>query len=406
MLELLRQQFPNLQHQINQHPLIYFDNAASTQLPNVVIQRMHDYYTHQHANVHRGSHFLSDNATAAFEQARLTAQHFLNAQSSDEIIWTQGTTDGLNLLSQVLYPSCIQQGDTIVVSGFEHHANLVPWQQLAQRHQCKLLVIPVTEEGVLDLDHLRQHLTTRCRLFAINHVSNVTGAIQPLSQLFALARQCGACIVIDGAQAAAHIPVDVQALDCDFYVFSGHKVYGPTGIGVLYGKQALLSELPPYRFGGEMVRHVSYQNATFQSLPFRFEAGTPNISSAIGLGCALDFLMQQRQQWPLEQHEQQCAIYLKQQLQQLPDVQLLPSTEQHIALQSFTVKEINSLDIACLLDQQGIALRCGQHCAMPLHQALQRDTSLRASLAMYNTCTEIDAFIKALHKTILMLKDS
>lgn len=402
-IEQLRKQFPILQQQVNQHPLVYLDNAATTQKPQSVIDAICDYYQTSNANVHRASHALSNQATGLFEASRLKVQHFLNANYSEEIIWTKGTTEGINLIANVMSAQ-LQAGDEIIISAVEHHANIVPWQMVAQRTGAVLKVIPLTAEFILDIDAFQILLSERTKIVSITHVSNALGIVNPIQTMIALAHQFDAKVIIDGAQAVAHIDVDVQALDCDFYLFSGHKIFGPTGIGVLYGKKALLEALPPWQGGGEMIDTVTFTKATYNQLPFKFEAGTPNIAGAIGLGAALDFV-NGLDLARCHQHERQLINFTQQALMQIPDVTVFASETQKSGAISFVVKGEHNSDIAMLLDAQGIAVRSGTHCAMPLMSSLQCNGTIRASFSIYNTLEEAAAFITALKNVILMLQE-
>ncbi|MEG3754398.1 cysteine desulfurase [Psychromonas arctica] len=402
-IEQLRKQFPILQQQVNQHPLVYLDNAATTQKPQSVIDAICDYYQTSNANVHRASHALSNQATGLFEASRLKVQHFLNAHYSEEIIWTKGTTEGINLIANVMSAQ-LQAGDEIIISAVEHHANIVPWQMVAQRTGAVLKVIPLTAEFTLDIDAFKTLLSERTKIVSITHVSNALGIVNPIQTMIALAHQFDAKVIIDGAQAVAHIDVDVQALDCDFYLFSGHKIFGPTGIGVLYGKKALLEALPPWQGGGEMIDTVTFTKATYNQLPFKFEAGTPNIAGAIGLGVALDFV-NGLDLARCHQHERQLINFTQQALMQIPDVTVFASETQKSGAISFVVKGEHNSDIAMLLDAQGIAVRSGTHCAMPLMSSLQCNGTIRASFSIYNTLEEAAAFITALKNVILMLQE-
>lgn len=373
---------------------IYLDSAASTQPHRAVIEAMSEYQTSQHANVHRGNHALADGATRAFEHARRQIAKLINAKSSKEVIWTSGTTSALNLLSHSLSAEW-NKSDNIVLSQMEHHSNIVPWQLAAERHGFEIRVIPVTTNGELDLDTAEQLIDSSTRLVSICHVSNALGTVNPIERIIKLARQSKALIAIDGAQAIAHLPVDVQALDCDFYAFSGHKMYGPTGIGVLYGRYALLEKMPPWQGGGEMIERVSFSGTTFNTPPHRFEAGTPPICDAIGLGVAANWINNaDRADWIA--HEQALLAQLNEGLSQIPQVRLIANPKAQSGAVSFIVKECHHSDIATLLDEQGIAIRAGHHCTMPLMEALNLPGTLRASVGIYNNEQDIQAFLTAL----------
>ncbi|CAM3548076.1 SufS family cysteine desulfurase [Parendozoicomonas haliclonae] len=395
----LRLHFPILAEQVHGHPLVWLDNAATTQKPRVVIDAISDYYLRANANVHRASHALSARSTHAFEDARDTVCQFLNARHSDEIIWTRGATEALNLLAWSWGSSTLKAGDEILLSAMEHHANIVPWQLVAERTGATIKVIPITESGELDLAAFQQLLNSNTKVLSVTHVSNALGTINPVKEMIAAAKAVGALTIIDGAQAVAHFPVDMQDLDCDFYVFSGHKVYGPTGIGVLYGRRDLLEAMPPWQGGGEMIDRVSFSGTTFQKPPFRFEAGTPNIAGVIGLAAAINYLNAQ-DRTRLAQHETMLRLKLEQALDQLPGIRRIGTAQDKTAVVSFVCDHIHNQDLGVLLDQQGIAVRTGHHCTMPLMETLGLKGTVRASLACYNTEADIDHFIAALH-TIL-----
>lgn len=395
-LDALRARFPALQQSINDKPLIYLDNAATTQKPESVLAAMDHYYRHDNANVHRASHALSARATAAFEASREQVRQFLNASRSDEIIWTRGTTEAINLLAYSWGEQQIGAGDEILLSTLEHHANIVPWQQLARRKGAQLKVIPLTANGELDRAAFSALLGPRTKLLALTQVSNALGTLNPVAELIAQAKAVGAVTLIDGAQAVGHLDVDVQALGCDFYAFSGHKMYGPTGIGVLYGRYELLEKMPPWQTGGEMIRSVSFEESSFNAPPFRFEAGTPPIAEAIGLAAAIAFRQSLPAGWLA--HETELMAYLEQQLATLPFVQIIGQPAHRLGALSLRLVDIHPRDAGELLDQMGIAVRVGHHCAMPLMQALGVDGTLRISLALYNSRAEIDALIHALRQ--------
>ncbi|WP_421863574.1 SufS family cysteine desulfurase [Motiliproteus sp.] len=375
--------------------LCYLDSAATTQKPSAVIDALSRYYRQDNANVHRAAHRLSRQATEAFEQARERVQHFINAAHSSEIIWTRGTTEGINLVAHSFGQLAITEGDEILISTLEHHANIVPWQLLAQRSGAKLRVIPMLDNGDLDQEAFQSLLNPRTRLLALTQVSNALGSVNPIETMIEQAHRVGAKVLIDGAQAVSHFPIDVQALDCDFYLFSGHKLYGPTGIGVLYGKQALLQAMPPWQGGGEMIEQVSFESSSYQPPPFRFEAGTPNIAGAIGLAAAIDYLEGFDRGQRLN-HEQQLLRYAEQRLKTVPGLQIIGNPGQRIGLVPFVIDGLHNFDLGALLDQQGIAIRTGHHCAMPLHQRLGLDGSARASFGLYNHRQDVDRLVEGL----------
>ncbi|USP10124.1 cysteine desulfurase [Aeromonas dhakensis] len=393
----LRSQFPALAQEVNGHPLVYLDNAATTQKPQTVLDAINHYYRADNANVHRAAHALSGRATRAFEDARETVARFINAPRSHEVIWTRGTTEAINLMAQSWGISELRAGDEVVLSTLEHHANIVPWQLVAQRTGAVIRVVPLDERGDLDMAAYLAMLGPRTRLVSVAHVSNALGTVNPVEQIVAAAKAVGALTLIDGAQAVAHLEVDVQAIGCDFYAFSGHKLYGPTGIGVLWGRTELLERMPPWQAGGEMIDRVSFSGTTFNSLPFKFEAGTPHIAGAIGLAAAIDFVMEQ-DRGLLASHEAVLTDYLVAGLRQIPGLRLVGEPGQRAGAVSFLLRDIHPQDAATLLDMQGIALRVGHHCAMPLMESLGIGGTLRASLACYNNRDDVDTLLAALHK--------
>lgn len=395
----LRSEFPLLSQTVKGQPLIYLDSAATTQKPLCVIEAMDRYYRHYNANVHRASHYLGSEATTAFEQARKTVQQFLNAAQWQEIIWTRGTTEAINLVAQSWGRQNLQAGDEIILSQLEHHANIVPWQLLAEATGAVIKVIPLSSDLQLDMAAYQSLLNERTRLVAVGHASNALGTINPVKEITRLAHQYGAHVLIDGAQAVSHLNVDVQDIGCDFYAFSAHKVFGPTGIGALYGKRELLDTMPPWQGGGEMIEQVRFDGSRFQPPPFKFEAGTPAIAEAIGLAAAVDFLQGLDRQ-AVEQYEQDLLRYACEQLRTVPGIHLYNSGEAQISLVSFTLAEQHNQDVLNWLDQQGIALRGGHHCAMPLMQALDVEGTLRASLCFYNTREEVDALVASLQRLL------
>ncbi len=393
----LRGQFPALAQEVNGHSLVYLDNAATTQKPQAVLDAINHYYRADNANVHRAAHALSGRATRAFEDARETVARFINAPRSHEVIWTRGTTEAINLVAQSWGMSELRAGDEIVLSTLEHHANIVPWQLVAQRTGAVIRVIPLDERGDLDIAAYLALLGPRTRLVSVAHVSNALGTVNPVKEMVAAAKAVGALSLIDGAQAVAHLVVDVQAIGCDFYAFSGHKLYGPTGIGVLWGRTELLERMPPWQAGGEMIDRVSFSGTTFNTPPFKFEAGTPHIAGAIGLAAAIGFVMEQDKD-SLASHEAALTDYLVAGLQQVPGLCLVGEPGQRAGAVSFLLDDIHPQDAATLLDMQGIALRVGHHCAMPLMESLGVGGTMRASLACYNNRDDVDALLAALHK--------
>ncbi len=401
-VDAVRADFPILHQSVNGHPLVYLDNAATTQKPNAVIDAISNYYRGYNSNVHRGAHHLSDLATQKFEQARVTLAEFINSPSADHIIWTRGTTEGINLVAATWGRSNISAGDKILVSALEHHSNIVPWQMLTQEKGAELIPVPVSDSGEIDLDAFDQLLDARVKLVSVNQVSNALGTINPVAEIIERAHAVGAKVLVDGAQAVAHYPIDVQALGCDFYTFSGHKLYGPTGIGVLWGKEDLLNAMPPYHFGGEMIEHVSFAGTTFNRLPYKFEAGTPDIAGAIGLAAAVDYL-NQFDRAAVAQHEEGVLAYAIEQALAFPGLKRVGTAKQATGVLSFVIDGTHPADVGTLLDQQGVAVRTGHHCAQPLMERFALPGTVRASFAMYNTKQEVDRLFEALHKVMQFL---
>jgi cysteine desulfurase/selenocysteine lyase len=395
-VQTIRRDFPILSQQVNGKPLVYLDNGASAQKPLAVLDAMDRYYREMHSNVHRGAHTLGDRATAAFEGARETVRSFLNARSTQEIIWTKGTTEAINLVANGLAPR-LKAGDEILVSRMEHHANIVPWQMIAERTGAKVVPIQVSPEGELDMDSFTTLLTERTRVLAITHVSNVLGTINPVTAMVSQAKARGVITLLDGAQAVPHFQPDVQTLDCDFYVFSSHKLFGPTGIGVLYGKAALLEEMPPYQGGGEMIERVSFERTTWNVLPYKFEAGTPAIAEAVGLGAAIDYLSH-LDRAAMETAENALLQRANQLVETVPGMSIIGTAAHKVPVISFKIQGLHPSDIGTLLDQQGIAIRTGHHCAMPLMDFYGVPGTARASFAFYNTLDEVEQLFTALQK--------
>ncbi len=394
----LRKDFPILDQQVHGKPLIYFDNAATSQKPRAVIDALVHYYEHDNANVHRGIHELSNRATAGYEAARARAAKFINARSAGEIIFTRGTTEGINLVASSWGAKNLKSGDVILLTEMEHHSNLVPWQLLAQRTGAKLAYVPVTgDEGLLDLTKLDSLLTKQVKLFVMVHISNSLGTVNPVADLCARARKLGITTLVDAAQSAGHMPVDVQAIGCDFLAFSGHKICGPTGIGVLWGCQELLDAMPPYQGGGEMILSVEYQKTEFKKAPHRFEAGTPDISGPIGLHAAMDYLdaIGRENIW---QHDQELATYAYGKLAALKNIRLFGPKTGRAGLVSFLLKDVHAHDVVTLADQAGVALRGGHHCTQPLMHRLGVESTARASFYFYNTQAEVDRFVEVVEE--------
>ena len=405
----IRAQFPALQQEIGGRPLVYLDNAASTQKPECVIEAISHYYRNDHSNVHRGAHALAERATAAFEAARETVARFLSGGASggaagsgggvdrDEIVWTRGTTEAINLVAHSWGRANLSAGDEIVVTELEHHANIVPWQLVAEATGAVLRVIRIADDGSVDMDSARETIGERTKLLAFAQVSNALGTVLPVDELVSLARAVGAKVLVDGAQAVNHFPVDVKALDCDFYVFSGHKLFGPTGIGVLYGRAELLEAMPPWQGGGEMIERVSFEGTTFNRAPFRFEAGTPHIAGAIGLAAAIDWLQSQDAD-ALADHERALTERLDGALAAMNDVRRVGTAPGKVGVASFLLDGAHPSDVGMLLDQQGVAVRTGHHCAQPLMNRFAIPGTVRASLSVYNTPGDVDDFVAALEK--------
>jgi cysteine desulfurase/selenocysteine lyase len=394
----LRKDFPILNQEVHGRPLVYFDNAATSQKPRVVIQALTHYYEHDNANVHRGIHELSNRATSAFEAARARAATFIHARSADEIVFTRGTTEGINLVAATWGVAHLQPGDVILLTELEHHSNLVPWQMLAQRTGARIAYVPVTgDDGLLDLSGLDALLTPRVKIFAMVHISNSMGTVNPVADLCARARQRGIVTLVDGAQSAGHLPVDVQAIGCDFFAFSGHKICGPTGIGILYGRQELLDVMPPYQGGGEMILNVGYDKTEFKNAPHRFEAGTPDISGPVGLHVAMDYLdaIGREHIW---RHDQELAAYAVEKLSALKNLRIFGPRENRAGLVSFLLKDVHAHDVVTLADQGGVALRGGHHCTQPLMHKLGVESTARASFYFYNTPAEVDRFVDVIRE--------
>ncbi len=393
----VRKEFPVLHQSVNGHPLVYLDNGATSQKPRAVIDAVSHYYETYNANIHRGVHFLSENATREYEASRDTAQRFINAADRREIIYVRGTTEGINLVAQAYGRPRLKAGDEIVLSTMEHHSNIVPWQMLCQQTGAKLKVVPVTDEGELDFEAYLGLLGAKTRVVAIVHLSNSLGTINPVKEIVKAAREHGAVTLLDGAQAVPHIPVDVQDLGCDFYAFSGHKVFGPTGIGVLYGRMELLDSMQPYQGGGDMIRTVSFEHTTYNDLPHKFEAGTPNIVGAIGLATALDYVSNLGID-AIAAHEDDVVAYATEKVAEIPGIRIIGTATEKSGIISFLMEGVHSHDIGTVLDSQGVAIRAGHHCTMPLMKRFGVAATSRASFALYNTKEEADTLVNAIWK--------
>ncbi len=401
-VDKIRMDFPILAKKIyGQHPLVYLDNAATTQKPRVVVDAMTDEYFNANANVHRGVHFLSQQSTDLHEQSRETVRRFLNASSTSEIVFTRGTTESINLVATCLGEACMKEGDEVIISEMEHHSNIVSWQLLRERKGIVIRVIPMTDDGHLRLDEYERMLNERTRIVAVTHVSNVLGTINPVKEMISVAHAHGVPVLLDGAQSAPHFAIDVQDLDCDFFAFSGHKLYGPTGIGVLYGKERWLDSMPPYMGGGEMIKTVSFERTTYNDLPFKFEAGTPDYIASTGLARAIEYVTGLGMD-NIESHERDLTHYAISRLNEVEGMCIFGPQEQHDAVISFQVGNIHHLDMGTLLDRLGIAVRTGHHCAEPLMHRLGVEGTCRASFALYNTRAEVDALVEGIRRVQTM----
>ena len=397
----IRAQFPLLHQKVNGKDLVYFDNAASTQKPQVVIDALNHYYSNDNANIHRGVHYLSQEATDKFEDTRSTVKGFINAKNSCEITFTKGATDSINLVANG-YRSLLNKGDEIIISEMEHHSNIVPWQMCCEDSGATLKVIPILDDGDMDMEAFENLLSEKTKLVAITHISNALGTINPIEEIITATHKVGAKILVDGAQATPHTSVNVQELDVDYYCFSAHKMYGPTGVGVLYGKEALLDELPPYQGGGEMIKEVSFEKTTYADLPHKFEAGTPNIAGVVAFKASLDFITSLCIE-NIEKHEDQLEQYAAEQLSKISGMQFIGEAKKRAALVSFNIEGLHSYDIGILLDKMGVAIRTGHHCAQPIMERYNVPGTVRISFGVYNTKEEIDICITAIKKAQTML---
>ena len=402
MMENVRELFDILNTSVYGKPLIYFDNAATTQKPRSVVETLTGYYTTLNSNIHRGAHYLSSTATEAYEQSRRKVQSFINAKHPHEIVFTRGTTEAINLVASSFAKRFLTDGDEIIISGMEHHSNIVPWQMACEAKNAKLKVIPFTDEGVLDMKAFEGLFGRRTKLVAVNHVSNTLGTINPIKDIVAYAHKQGVPVLIDGAQAISHIAVDVQDIDCDFYCFSGHKMYAPMGVGVMYGKEAMLNELPPYQGGGEMIKDVSFEKTTYNELPFKFEAGTPSVGDVLGLKTAIEF-METIGIANIANHEKQLLDYAVEQMKTVDDIRFIGTAPNKTSVVSFLVGSSHPYDVGTLLDKLGVAVRTGHHCTQPIMERYGIPGTVRASFAIYNTMEEIDEFVKALKRIAPML---
>jgi len=402
-IEALRSQFPILSRKVNGQPLIYFDNGATAQKPQVMIDALNNYYSFQNANIHRGVHSLSQEATTAFEAARMKAQAYFNAAKSEEIIFTKGTTDSINLLAGSFGRTFLNEGDEVIISTMEHHSNIVPWQMICDERKAKLRIAPINEKGELLLDELKEMVNKKTKLISIVHISNALGTINPIQEIIDFAHAHDVLVAVDGAQSVPHMKIDVQAWDCDFFVFSAHKMFGPTGIGMLYGKEHLLNKMPPYQGGGDMIKTVTFEKTTYNELPHKFEAGTPNIAAGVALSATFDFLNEL--DWEaIHQHETELLAYATAELKKIEGLRIIGEAANKASVISFLVDGTHPFDVGVILDQMGIAVRTGHHCTQPLMDWFKIPGTIRASFAIYNTKEEVDKMIVALNRTIKMLR--
>ena len=398
----IRKQFPILNRKVKGKPLIYLDNAATSQKPQMVIDALVNYYSNYNANIHRGIHTLAEEATQAFEETRDAVQEFINAESRKQIIFTRGTTEGINLVAYTWGRQNVKAGNEIIISVMEHHSNIVPWQILCEQNGAILKIIPINDEGELLMDEYEKLLSPKTKLVSVVHVSNSLGTINPVKQIIDAAHKTGAVVFVDGAQSAVHLDIDVQDMDCDFFAFSAHKLYGPTGVGILYGKKNLLESMPPFQGGGEMIKEVSFEKTTYNELPYKFEAGTPNIADTIAFKTALDFIRQTGKE-KMSRHEKELLAYATMQLELIPGLRIIGKAREKISVVSFVIDGLHPQDIGTLLDNRGIAVRTGYHCTQPLMNRFGITGTVRASFAVYNTKEEIDELVLGLHKAIKML---
>ena len=398
-VDIIRKDFPILNKKVNNNKLVYFDNAATTQKPNIVIDSLSNYYRNYNSNIHRGVHTLAEKATQEFEETRSFVKDFINAKSENEIIFTRGATEGINLISSSYCRGFLKKGDEIIISEMEHHSNIVPWQMISKEMGLKLKTISITKSGEIDLDNLKSLLNNKTKFLSIVFISNTLGTINPIKKIIKICRNYDIKCLIDGAQASAHTIVDVQELDCDFYVFSAHKMYGPTGVGIVYGKENILEKMPPYMGGGEMIKDVSFKETSFNKLPYKFEAGTPNIGDVIGFKESINYINNIGRDI-IEDYENTLRDYTKNKLQKVDGLNIVGTANNKIGIFSFTIDKVHYFDLGLLLDAKGIAIRTGHHCTQPLMEKYHLDGTARLSLALYNTKDEVDYFIESLNKII------
>ena len=396
----IRSKFPVLDQKVNGKKLIYFDNAATTQKPEVVINALSDYYRQYNANIHRGLHTLAERATAAYEDTRKTVQQFINASEAEEVIFTSGTTESINLVANAYGRKFLHPGDEVIISGLEHHSNIVPWQLICQEKSALLKVIPIDAKGDIDLEAFKKIITDKTKIVAVNHISNSLGTINPVREIVQIAHDSGAIVLLDGAQATAHVDIDVQELDCDFYAFSAHKLYGPTGVGVLYGKRKLLESMNPFQSGGEMIKEVTFEKTTFNDIPYKFEAGTPNIADVIAFNEALKFVIGLGNKEDVLSYEQTLLDEATERLKEIPGLTIIGEADQKIGVISFIIEGLHHFDIGMMLDAKGIAVRTGHHCTQPLMNRFGIDGTVRVSFSIYNTLEEVSIFADSLKQIV------
>ncbi len=396
----LRNRFPVLDQHVNGKKLVYFDNAATTQKPDIVIDAIAEYYKKYNANIHRGLHALAEKATAAYEETRIAVQNFINANEVEEVIFTSGTTESINLVASAYGRKFLQKGDQVIISELEHHSNIVPWQLICEEKEAELKVIPIDENGDLDIQSFESIIGDKTKIVSINHVSNALGTINPVEEVVQIAHEYGAVVMIDGAQASAHVDIDVQKLDCDFYAFSAHKLYGPTGVGVLYGKRALLESMSPYKGGGEMIKEVTFEKTTFNDIPYKFEAGTPNIADVIAFKVALSFVEDLGDKKDILSYEQSLLSAATEQLKDIPGLKIIGEAKHKIGVISFVIEGLHHFDIGMMLDAKGIAVRTGHHCTQPLMSKFGIEGTVRISFSVYNTLEEVSVFIESLKQIV------
>ncbi len=402
-IKKVRSEFPVLHQQVNGKPLVYFDNAATTQKPKVVIEALKGYYEGYNANIHRGIHTLAEKATAAFEETRKIVRSFVNAPENEEVIFTYGTTDSINLVANTYGRANVSAGDEIIISAMEHHSNIVPWQMLCEEKGAILKIIPINAEGEIIFEEFENLLSDKTKIVSVVHVSNTLGTINPVKKIIRKAHEFGVAVLVDGAQASAHMKIDVQDLDCDFYAFSMHKLYGPTGVGILFGKREILEKMPPYRGGGEMIKAVTFEKTTYNDIPYKFEAGTPNIADVVATKAAIDYVNALGLE-NIAVHEADLLQYATEKIKEIPDLKIIGNTVDKVGVISFVIEGIHFFDIGMMLDARGVAVRTGHHCTEPLMHFFDIDGTARVSFSMYNTKAEIDVFIEGLEKIVKVLK--